>query len=197
MYSMKLQKLGGLHGWTMDVSALSAESIIYDFGVSNFIEYDLELIAKFGCTIHAFDPDPKSAAWIATQELPPQFIFHPYGLASFDGNQKFYDPYKKENINVSSIKKNKTFSYLPVKKLSTIMRELGHTHVNLLKIDIEGSEFSIIPSLRGRVVDQLCIEMHSRFFRFSFLHQLIARSFLYLKGFRAIFVLGNEYTFIS
>ena len=38
-----------------------------------------------------------------------------------------------------------------VKKLSTIMRELGHAWVDVLKIDIEGNEW---PVLEGMIADK-------------------------------------------
>ena len=53
---------------------------------------------------------------------------------------------------------------LPVKTLKTIMRELGHDHIDVLKLDVEGSEFLFLEealdtySLGG--VDQLSLEWH-------------------------------------
>ena len=49
-----------------------------------------------------------------------------------------------------------------MKRLSTIMRELEHDTVDLLKIDIEGAEYGVIDDLvKNRVpVRQLCVEFH-------------------------------------
>lgn len=52
-----------------------------------------------------------------------------------------------------------------IKKVSTIMAELGHSHVHILKIDVEGHERVSLPALfkDGTLnqVDQLSIEFHS------------------------------------
>ncbi len=51
-----------------------------------------------------------------------------------------------------------------VKTLSTIMRELGHKHINILKVDIEGSEYLFLEEMFDTMgcppVDQLIIEWH-------------------------------------
>jgi hypothetical protein len=64
-------------GWHADSSHLNPKSIVYAFGVGDDITWDLALIEKYGCTIHAFDPDPHSNAWLAKQEIPPSLFFAP------------------------------------------------------------------------------------------------------------------------
>lgn len=46
------------------------------------------------------------------------------------------------------------------------MNNKGHTHLNLLKMDIEGSEFFALPDIlkSNILIDQLCIETHARIF---------------------------------
>ncbi len=48
----------------------------------------------------------------------------------------------------------------PVRRLSSITRELGHDHVDLLKIDIEGAEHAVLASMLddGLDVRQICVE---------------------------------------
>ena len=51
-----------------------------------------------------------------------------------------------------------------VKTISTIMRELGHTHLDMLKIDTEGGEFEDVLGLASdgvlEHVDAFCAEFH-------------------------------------
>merc|ERR1712195_148403 len=53
---------------------------------------------------------------------------------------------------------------LEVKTLKTIMKELGHTHVDVLKLDVEGSEFAFLESALDDFdcppVEQMSIEWH-------------------------------------
>ncbi len=46
------------------------------------------------------------------------------------------------------------------------MKKLGHKQIDLLKMDIEGSEFMALPDiLNSKIIfDQLCIETHPRIF---------------------------------
>ena len=53
----------------------------------------------------------------------------------------------------------------PVKTLSDVIRELGIEHIDLLKIDVEGSEFDVLSGIRDndwRRIKQIAIEVHSR-----------------------------------
>merc|ERR1712086_1195964 len=53
---------------------------------------------------------------------------------------------------------------LEVKTLKTIMKELGHTHIDVLKLDVEGSEFAFLESALDDFdcppVEQMSIEWH-------------------------------------
>ncbi len=49
--------------------------------------------------------------------------------------------------------------------IPSLMARLGHSKLDLLKIDIEGSEYEVIPQMlqRGIVPTQLLVEFHHRF----------------------------------
>jgi natural product biosynthesis luciferase-like monooxygenase protein/FkbM family methyltransferase len=52
-----------------------------------------------------------------------------------------------------------------VKTLSEVIRELDIEHIDLLKIDVEGSEFDVLSGIRDadwRRINQIAIEVHSR-----------------------------------
>jgi hypothetical protein len=75
-----------------------------------------------------------------------QFVFHPWGLWDKDDTLQFNLPEKGVSGslvgNAGSIIIN-----APVKSLETIMKTLGHSHVDVLKFDIEGAELRVIPGL--------------------------------------------------
>lgn len=68
--------------WTIYENNLTSGSVVYSFGVGTDISFDLAMIKQYHLTIHAFDPTPKSIQWVKDQNIPPEFIFHPFGLAS-------------------------------------------------------------------------------------------------------------------
>ncbi|MCI0358148.1 MAG: FkbM family methyltransferase, partial [Planctomycetaceae bacterium] len=49
-----------------------------------------------------------------------------------------------------------------VRQLATIMQSLGHTRLDVLKLDVEGSEFEAVPDIlaSGIKIDQLLVEIH-------------------------------------
>jgi hypothetical protein len=61
--------------WTISPLNLSERSVVYSLGVGEDISFDLELIKRFAVTVHAFDPTPRSIAWLANQALPARFRF--------------------------------------------------------------------------------------------------------------------------
>ena len=52
-----------------------------------------------------------------------------------------------------------------MKTLTTTMQELGHNSIDLLKMDIEGSEYAVIEEICSRGIDvkQILIEFHHHF----------------------------------
>jgi FkbM family methyltransferase len=143
-------------------------SIVYSFGVGEDISFDLAIIKKFGTNVFAFDPTPKSINWVKNQQLPKEFNFYPYGLASYDGKGKFLAPKNPKHVSYrmtdKAILNEKQYEY-EVHKLNTILNMLKHTKIDILKIDIEGAEFAVIDDLITSKIDlpQLLVEFHHKF----------------------------------
>lgn len=155
-------------GWNVVTGNLHAGSIVYSFGVGEDASFDVELIQRFGMTVHAFDPTPASIVWANEQALPPQFIMHPYGLATVDGDVTFYPPENSEHVSHTMLQRQATGDRaikVPVRTLANIMRELGHETVDVLKMDIEGAEYEVLDALMSSEVRprQVLVEFHHRF----------------------------------
>ena len=54
---------------------------------------------------------------------------------------------------------------MPVRRLGTILEELGHDRLDILKMDIEGAEYDVIEEIVNAPVpiSQVLIEFHHRF----------------------------------
>lgn len=149
--------------WVIDPTPLHQHSVVYSFGVGDNIAWDLAMIERFGCTIHAFDPTPRAVDWIRAQTLPSAFWFHPIGLGAHDGSQRFQLPTKPHDANFRPAADPLANAITAeVRRLTTITRELGHSHIDVLKIDIEGGEYAVLPDLlaTGPRPHQLLIEFH-------------------------------------
>ena len=191
--------------WSMCPDGIGPASVVYSFGVGDNVAWDLGVIRQFGCTVHAFDPTPASIAWVRGQSLPREFVFHELGISSVDGELPFYPPRKPGSTHFSQDRRGGVFSQrppllAPVRRLSTIMQSLGHTRLDVLKLDVEGSEFDAVPDIlaSGIEIDQLLVEIHYHFRSRSFRAGLALIDQIKARGMRCIHVSprGFEFTFV-
>jgi FkbM family methyltransferase len=164
---IKYDIIGSEYGcWPVVPSLVSSESTIYLVGVGSDVSFDVGLIERFGVRVHAFDPTPEAIQYVKDNVITDNFIMHEYGLYKNDEIVQFYMP-KNENYVSHSIydKGGKKEFYVEMKRLQTIMSELNHEHIDLLKMDIEGAEYDVISDMMesGILPDQLLIEFHHRF----------------------------------
>lgn len=152
-------------GWTVSLEGLQASSVVYSFGVGEDVSFDLELIAALGVDVHAFDPTPVAVNWIASKELPARFRFYPVGIADYDGTAIFNSPINAEHASYTLVQDEGEPSHsvsAEVRRLSSIMADLQHQHIDLLKLDIEGAEYAVIENILNEQVEigQLLVEFH-------------------------------------
>jgi FkbM family methyltransferase len=188
--------------WCICPDGLSNQSVVYSFGVGEDISFDLELIRRFGAQVHAFDPTPRSIAWVQLQTLPAQFNFHEYGIGAVDGNLMFRPPENPRFVSyrVASQKTMASSIEAPVHRLATIMKMLGHDEVDVLKMDIEGAEYDVLGDViasKARV-GQLLVEFHHRWEDIGLEKTRDTIRKLNRAGFRIFKVspTGEEYSFL-
>lgn len=191
--------------WTIAAGTLNADSIVYSVGVGEDVSFDLELIDTYNLTVHVFDPTPRSIEWFKKQQFPEQLVFHPVGIANFDGTAVFYPPKDPSHVSYSlaqhESQHHSASESLPVKRLKTIMEELGHNHIDLLKLDIEGAEYDVIQDLIDQQlsVRQILIEFHHRFPQIGIQKTRQAIASLNSAGYQIFFVsyMGEEISFLK
>lgn len=150
---------------------LKSNSIVYSFGVGEDISFDEDMIHEFECPVYAYDPTPKSKIFIERKKPSALFKYCDCGIADYDGKMKFYLPENEEYVSCTTYNRwgydesKKKPIEVDVKKLSTLMQENNHTHIDLLKMDIEGSEYAVIDNILKEKIDikQICVEVHHRF----------------------------------
>lgn len=163
-----MERLGTSYGgWSVLPGRLSKDSVVYGVGVGQDASWDLAMIERFGCEVHAFDPTPRSVRWVASRSWPAGWRFHPWGLAAFDGEAEFVMPnadpeWSSYVMNAPAGGTAYEKVRVPVKRLETVMRELGHGRIDVLKMDIEGAEYDVIDDLlKGSIrPGQLLVEFH-------------------------------------
>jgi FkbM family methyltransferase len=148
-------------GWWVPASSISAESVVYSAGVGEDVSFDLALIDRFGCEVWAMDPTPRSIEF-ARGVRHPRFHFLPIGLWREEADLRFYAPANRAHVSHSILNIQRTQQYFTAHclPLRAFMDQLGHDHVDLLKMDIEGAEGLVLDALledevRPRI---LCVE---------------------------------------
>lgn len=146
--------------------------VVFSFGIGEDISFDESLMKLYkNIKIYGFDPTPKSIKWIVPKcKNIKNFKFFPYGISVKNGVQNFYLPKNPKFVSGSLTKNENTggkIIQLPFKNMKSIIKELGVKQVDILKLDIEGSELDVISDIlkSGLIFKQLCIEFHYRFWK--------------------------------
>lgn len=188
--------------WPVLNGSLTEGSVVYSFGVGTDISFDLELIRNFRCAVFAFDPTPHSVSRIAQQVLPEKFFFFSVGISDSVGNLYFAPPERDGFVSYSaagSKRSSAKLTELPVKPLDVIMKSHQHNSIDLMKMDVEGSEYSVIRDMIKKKIypKQLCIEFHHGMYGFSNDDTREAVSLLRDAGYQLHYVSfgGREYGF--
>lgn len=155
-------------GWGILRNSLGPDARVISVGIGEDATFDLALMAKYRCTVHAFDPTPKSVRWVRENIRDPNFIFHDEALSDRDGTLRLYLPLRDDFVSASLTPAGKRASRyidVPAVTLGTLRAQLGFTDtVDVLKMDIEGAEYAVLSdalrsgSLHG--VRQLLVEFH-------------------------------------
>ncbi len=192
-------------GWTVACDFLSNNSVTWCVGIGEDISFDLALQKAFKMKIDAFDPTPRSLKWLKTQDLPKNFFVHAFGIAQFDGSAQFLPPSNSNHVshtlNMSSHSLNQAAIICEVRRLETLAAMLNVEHIDLMKLDIEGAEYSVIDDICSSKIAprQLLVEFHHRFDEYSINNTKAAVRKLRNIGYQLFHVSpnGEEYSFLS
>jgi FkbM family methyltransferase len=201
-----LRRLGGACGWVVPERLLAPDAVCYCVGAGEDISFDIALAREFDCGVHTFDPTPRAIAYVESLRsgLPSRLVFHPWGLWEQDRRIRFYAPRDPAHVSHSAVNLQRTdrFFEADCKRLRTIMRDLGHRHLDLLKLDIEGAEYRVLESMLAdgivpRVLAVEFDEVHDPIDDRASLRIRMMVKRLLNAGYRVVSVEGPNYTFVA
>lgn len=177
-------------GWCIPINiALNENSIIYSGGVGEDISFDLQLQDKYGCNIVLIDPTKRALKHFNEvnhyykeknlkfsgniqpdylnniQNLNPdlnKFTYIDKGLYKEKTKLKFYKQTNYQHVSQSLVKNmfGNDYDEVEVDSIKNIMNEYNHNKIDLLKLDIEGSEIDVLNQMLDDNIypKYLCVE---------------------------------------
>lgn len=165
---LQIERLGSSYGGYWVPTALpDASWLCLSGGVGEDTTFDDELLRRFGCTIVACDPTERSAAHVAARvEVGGSFRFVPVGLWSSDTTIEFFPPADPTEVSYSAVNLQHTSNAtsFPVRSIPSVLEAAGTDpapeRLDLLKVDIEGSEHRVVADAlaRGYRPAVICLE---------------------------------------
>lgn len=168
------------HGYHIPDNFLNKNSICYLVGAGDDISFDIELKKRYDSQIIIIDPTPASKEHflkikesMQKNEPPPkvhadpnyiykispeklnEMVFVEKGVWTENTVLKFHDPeiggYVSQSVFL--FKDSKKVMELPVDRLSNLMKSLNHDKVDLVKLEIEGAEYTVIDTILEDKID--------------------------------------------
>jgi FkbM family methyltransferase len=148
----------------------NADSVIIDAGCGYLADLSQFMIKQYGLRSFGVDPTRKHAAALAAiaQQHPGRFIHLPNAVCSADATLSFYESENRESGSIladhtNTLRQDVQSYAVEGLCLSSLLKRMGVTHVDLLKLDIEGAEFDLLEQVQAADLapfEQIFIEFH-------------------------------------
>jgi FkbM family methyltransferase len=150
----------GEQAWYISPQLLSKKPVVISLGLSDTLSFDLGMIDAYQAEVYGFDPTDFTRAFLQKTPLPANFHYFPLAVAGHEGWLNLFERHGK-----GGRKKGSVFQKAPCRRLSGICRDLGLLHIDILKMDIEGSEYDVLEEtlLQQIFPAQIAVEFHHRF----------------------------------
>ena len=155
-YDGRLQRFGTEYGgYVVPLGELEPGDICYCFGAGEDVSLEIDLATAIPVQVHIFDPTPRAIEHVerlqiqAPAEVASRVHMHPWGAWSQDCAMQFFAPQDPSHVSHSILNMQKTNSSFiaECRRPDTMMRELDHIRVKLVKLNIEGAEYEVIRTL--------------------------------------------------
>lgn len=152
-------------GWMVPNAVIKPDWTCYSVGVGGDVSFDAELISHFGVRVRAFEPVQVFVDRAAEEmEHQERFSVYQVAIAERDGPirmQKTHHP-GAQAVSGAGLFDTDAWSPFPGRSLPSLMAEFGDDRIDLLKMDTEGTEYQLLPSLdlRALGIKVLAAQLH-------------------------------------
>ncbi len=134
----------------MPRALLAPGQICFSVGAGADISFDLEMIRDFDIHVRCIEPVEEYFDQARrTADGEARFSAHRAALAREDGPLRMQHTHHPGSNSLSSADLYDTHDYIqvPGRTLTSLAEELGDRQIDLLKLDIEGGEYDLVPTL--------------------------------------------------
>lgn len=183
-------RLSGEHYFLQHLASNKNHSnklIIFDIG-ANIGSYSNKIKKLYPTAeIYAFEPHPKTYKRLSIEASKNNFMAFNLGCGERSGNLKLFD--YNDNLEGSqhaSVHKDviekihnsaSTEWEIKVITLDDFLKDMKITHVDLLKIDTEGSELNVLQGCKKAIEDQIIDVIHFEFNEMNVVSRVFFRDF--------------------
>lgn len=163
-------------GWWLDRALVRDDPLFVDCGLGVDISFDAAFLSRFGGTVIGIDPNPQSLAWCRAHCPPGMRLLDRAFWSSSGKTLAFHLPRPREQLpsGADGISGSLIRSHAYVEggasrevttiDLAQVLADAGRDDCDVLKLDIEGAEYEVLPALAagGMLVRcrQLLVEFH-------------------------------------
>ena len=144
--------------------------VILDVG-ANRGEYTDALLRRFpSAKCFLFEPSPETFALLTTRITGSNIVLLNFGLADSYGKATLYksDPHSRiGSLSKLPISKEEFQEDIELRRLDDAFLQFGVTHIDLLKIDVEGHELAVLRGARNLLEKRLIRSIQFEFGEFN------------------------------
>jgi FkbM family methyltransferase len=137
-------------GWDIPEGIVDDSWMCWSVGAGDDVSFDVELVRRYGAQVRAFEPVPEYVQH-ARQTFgdDPRLSAYQVAIATADGPVRLQLTHDSESRSVSSagLYDSDEWAEAPGRTVASMMHELGDQRIDLLKLDIEGGEYEVVPTL--------------------------------------------------
>lgn len=147
-------------GYTLD-----GESVVLDLGGYQG-DFTAQVTDKWGCYVYLFEPSPRLYEECRKRfQTSPKVKCFNFGLSDESGEFLLSDQCDASSIKHERASVSPNTKLVQVRAFSEVFAELGIARVDLLKINIEGGEYDVLPHIisTGLIsrIDNIQVQFHN------------------------------------